>query len=120
MVWKPDGGYTSTENGIFLKEVPKTPDRIIVLAGYLDSLDIVLPLREINFQVRIRGTQFPPDCDDIADEVMKLLHRQHHVTWDGIRIDRIRHLSTAILGTDTVGRWERTDNYELLTQNREL
>ena len=119
-VWDPDGGYLSTDTGIFLKNIPLKPDRIVVIAGYLDELDLVLPSREIDFQVRVRGSQFPTNCDDMADEVIKLLHRQHRVTWNGLKIDRIRHLSTAILGPDEQGRWERADNYELLTQNREL
>ncbi len=119
-VWDPTYTYQDTDTGIFLKDVPLYPDRIITITGYFDNLDLVLPLREINFQLRIRGSQLPTNCDDIGEECRKLLHRQHRVIWNGLKIDRIRHLSTAVLGPDVQNRWERSDNYELLAQNREL
>lgn len=117
--WKPDGDYFAAETGIFLKDVPIAPDRIVVIAAYLDDWDRPLPLREINFQARCRGSQDPLNCDDIAEDVRGLLHWQHKVTWNGVKIDRVKHLSTAILGPDAKSRWERTDNYQLITQDRE-
>lgn len=120
LVWDPNYAYQDTDTGIIIKDVPLYPDRIVTITGYFDELDVVLPLREINFQLRIRGSQLPTNCDDIAEECRSLLHGQHRVTWNGLKIDRIRHLSAAVLGPDIQNRWERTDNYELLAQKREL
>lgn len=119
-VWNPEGEYTSTQWGLFIKDVPLDPDRIGVLAPYVDTEDIVptLRTREIDFQFRVRGGRLPTDCDDMADIGFKLLHKKHHLVWNDLEISRIRHLSFASLGPDSANRWERTDNYELITQRK--
>ena len=117
--WDPEGNYNDDEIGIFIKDIPLYPDRIVSLTGYSDLTDIILPMREVLFQVRCRGSQVPANVDEIADGILQLLHRQHHLVWKGLEITRIRHISMATLGPDESSRWERTDNYELITQRRE-
>jgi hypothetical protein len=123
MLWDPDSMdldfvYPSTEIGIHLKDVRIHPDRIVVISPYLDLNSVVLPRRDIDFQIRTRGSQIATDCDEVADIHFKLLHRQHHLVWNGLEIARVRHTSMMTLGPDDQGRWERTDNYELITQRR--
>lgn len=123
LVWDPDSlgpefTYPSTVTGIHLKDVRIHPDRIVVIYPYLDFNSVILPQRDLDFQIRTRGGSIPTDCDEIADIAFKLLHRQHHLVWNGLEISRIRHTSFLPLGPDDQGRWERTDNYELITQRR--
>lgn len=115
----PEFRYPDGVTGIVMKDVPMVPDRIVTITPYLDHNMIVVPTREITFQLRTRGGRIPTDCDDIADECISILHGKHHLVWRGLEIARIRHIGLATsLGPDDQARWERTDNYELLTQRR--
>lgn len=111
-VWDPDGGvYAPDAVGITQGTIPQSPDRIVCLTPYPvseepGSQDVI-----VSIQVRCRGTRDPSVVDDLADAVRELLHGLTSVVLGGIGVSQVWRNSTAPLGPDQLGRYERTDNY---------
>lgn len=116
-VWRPDGpAYAADETGILIRLIPQAPDRIVTLAAYpIGGEDPGMADHDTAIQFRLRGTTDPRVCDDLADAVYDLLHGARALTWGGIPIIRMRRQSYTSLGADSNGRWERSENYYLLT-----
>ncbi|MGW6498548.1 minor capsid protein [Nonomuraea angiospora] len=121
-VWKPAGGYVSTDVAIVFGRLPTTPDRAIALAAYgVDQFadDPVNTDGTQGVQARIRGTQDPRVADGIADAVFDALHGWQNPA-AGILLATRR--INAPMGIDGNQRWERADSYHLLvhrpTSNR--
>lgn len=112
-VWREAGGYTSGETPIVLRAFPSAPDRGIALATYAIDDDPTLSDSVTGLQVRTRGTKDPRVVDDIADAVFDELQNLRDVTLGTVRIVQIRRTSSAPLGADGNGRWERVDNYRV-------
>lgn len=118
LVWRENAEYASTETGLVLRDVILHPDRLVVVTPYMEDTSIGLPTRWISFQLLVRGGREVGDVDDIAEICYELLHDKHHMWWGDLEVARIRHISFVPLPPDNEGRWQRTDNYELLTQRR--
>lgn len=117
--WDPNGTYPAAPPRpvIVFRALPDKPDRVIALAMYgdVDLDDAGLNDVVAAVQVRTRGTTDPRDADDIADAVWELLHGAEMLRLgtgpDTVATTLIRRRSSALLGQDAAGRWERTDNY---------
>ncbi|MFE3449624.1 minor capsid protein [Nonomuraea sp. NPDC059194] len=121
-VWKPAGGYTSSDIAITFGRLPTTPDRAIALAAYgVDQFadDPVNTDGTQGVQLRLRGTTDPRVVDDIADRAFDALQGWQQPT-AGILLCTRR--INAPMGVDGNQRWERADSYHLLvhrpTSNR--
>lgn len=110
-VWKPAGGYQTSETAIVVDYVPVSPDRIVCLSLYElpggDGIGDVL----YGLQVRTRGTKAPLLVRGIAGECRDFLDGLGPGVINGVAYSQIRHQSSTGLGPDGNGRFERTDNY---------
>ncbi len=116
-VWRPDGSaYQAGETAIVDTDVPDRPDRLIVLTTYPVD-DEVGTDTTVGLQVRTRAAGADPrPCRDLDDHVFELLHGR--TDWrlpTGVHVVSCLRRSSANLGTDQSGRWERSSNYYLLT-----
>ncbi len=113
-LWDPAGGYADTETRTCLmyRAVPLAPDRIISLGEYGPTADVDQADAVARVQARIRGDRDPRTVDGIADSLFDLLHGATRLYLGGVSVVQVRRISTAQLGPDENGRWERTDNYE--------
>ncbi|MDG4832429.1 minor capsid protein [Solwaraspora sp. WMMD1047] len=110
--WRPSGAYAAGETAIVIRAVPQAPDRLITLAAYPVGQDYVGLADSVSgVQIRVRAGADPRDCDDLADAIYEALDGLTGVTWGGIPIVQVRRQSYTSLGTDTSGRWERSENY---------
>lgn len=111
-VWRPSGSYASGETAIVVRDIPPSPDRLIVLAPYVvvtaqrDLQDVT-----VGVQARIRGTTDPRVCEDISDTLFELLDGAKHVVLGDIRTVQIYRQSYGSLGQDGNKRWEASHNY---------
>ncbi|MEU4332330.1 minor capsid protein [Nonomuraea dietziae] len=113
-VWKPAGGYISTDTAITFGRLPSTPDRAIALAAYgVDQFadDPVNTDGTQGVQLRLRGTTDPRVVDDIADRAFDALQGWQNPA-AGILLCTRR--INAPMGVDGNQRWERADSYHLL------
>ena len=113
--WRPTGAYTPGETGITIRGIPQTPDRLITLAPYpLDGGEHRgMADHDSALQIRVRGTQDPRVCEDLADAVFDLLDSCGRLTLGGIPVVDMWRQSYTSLGADGNGRWERSENYYL-------
>ena len=115
--WRPGGGYTAGEIGLFYGPIGATPDRAIGVTCYTQTDDIETGRTDRYVQVRFRGHRGAPNgADQLADAAFIALHGVYRTSG----IARITRTSTAPLGADTNGRQERTDNYQLIIDNPEV
>lgn len=114
-VWRPNGGYADTDTAIVMKAMPQQPHRCIALTAYANLDDPLLPLGQVAVQFRCRGTD-PRHPDDDADAIFDLLHATNHLLLGGLRVVQMFRQSSAQLGQDSTGRWERADNYYATVQ----
>jgi len=110
--WRPTGAYLDAETAIVIRAIPQAPDKLITLAPY----PIGTPLRGMQdhlsaVQIRVRAGTDPRDCDDLADEVFDLLDSSGRRTLNGVSIVDMWRQSYTSLGTDTNGRWSRSENF---------
>jgi hypothetical protein len=113
-VWKPAGGYLSTDIAIVFGRLPSTPDRAIALAAYGADQFADDPVNTDGtqaVQARIRGTTDPRSADAIADAVFDALQGWQNPQ-AGILLCTRR--INAPMGVDGNSRWERADSYHLL------
>lgn len=95
--------------------LPDSPDTVIAVT--IHGAPILLPdtVRQVwRFQVRTRAPGGPNAANDLADSVHDSIS-VHHREWDGIKVDRCHRYNAQQMGRDSTNRWERADNYELIT-----
>ena len=112
--YRPDTPYLAGETAIVFKDMPTTPNRVIVLNTYSPGADDNphVPVSLIALQVRIRGNPGQPlDPDGIRDQVYNLLHGQEHRTYGTCHANQILHQSTIPNGKDDSKRWEVSINF---------
>lgn len=116
LTWRDGEPYDDDQTGIFLKTVPPSPDRLVVLTAYGISDDPTLSDSVQGLQVRSRGVpQLSTDCDDIDDAVFGFLQNTVLDLTTGIRIVSAFRTSTAPLGQDPSNRFEVASSYALST-----
>lgn len=104
---------------VALRSLPDKPDRAYSLDAYteVDLEDAGLSDVTTAVQLQSRGTD-PDDCDDVADAVWNVLHGARMLTLGSgltaVHISLIYRRSTARLGIDDHGRYERSCNYYIL------
>lgn len=112
--WSPDGVTAEGGTGIYLIRVPESPERIISLRTY-DSIDDA-QLTEMTqlVQVRVRGGKNPLEALRISGEVYAVLHGLngvHVCAAEPLHVVLLSRESEADIGPDSLGRYERTENY---------
>lgn len=114
--WRPDGSaYAPEEVPIALGALPGTTGRGIALALYGSADDQVHADSVRMVQVRLRGDSDIRTVDRMSDDLFDALHGRTRFTLAGVPVIEAHRQSTALLGRDDNGRWERTDNYYLQT-----
>jgi hypothetical protein len=115
LAWQPSGAYPIDKTGIFIRHVPASPNRIVVLSSYGLSDDAVYADSDVGLQVRTRSAgEDPRDVDDLDEAIADvLLGRFPFTLTTGIRIVTLTRSSAAPLGQDANHRWERTSNFAL-------
>jgi len=113
-VFREDGtDYLASEVALFVGAIDPTPDRAIGVRVYGTTDDDVAERR---VQLRIRGAKNQPlSADRMADLAFTVLHGLSRVGG----INDIRRISMTPLGSDTNGREERTENYQIILDNPE-
>ncbi len=100
---------------------PSQPDRIIAVTAYsrTASPNPKILDRAVSVQLMIRGGMNALlDPEGIASQAFSALHGQHHVTWNGLVIDRCAHSYGSPMGPDDQQRWEWSENYTVVLQQR--
>lgn len=112
-VWRLDGAYEADEVGIVVNAVPDRPASLISLATYPLGDDVDYADSTIGLQVRTRRAGLDPrPVGVLADACFDALHGLAGLDMpDGNRLIDIARTSGTVLGQDSSGRWERTDNY---------
>lgn len=113
VVWRPTGVYQAGEAGVFIRAVPPSPDRVVVLSAYAVTDNAGLANDITGVQVRCRGTRDPRVADDLADAIFDALHGAEHLTLGGIAVPKVWRNSHAPIGVDANGRHETSSNYYL-------
>lgn len=115
--WQPTGAYAPTGlPPIYLRALGDQPDQALALAAYGDPDYEDAGLSDVvqGVQIRTRGAT-PDACDDLADAIWDEIHGAEMLRLgtapNVIATALIRRRSTAALGQDQRGRFERTDNY---------
>jgi hypothetical protein len=115
--WQPTGAYAATgAPPIFLRALGDKPDAAVALAAYGDPDYEDAGLSDVVQGVQIRTRAATPDaCDDLADAIWDELHGAEMLRLGTgaaqVATTLIRRRSTAALGRDAAGRFERVDNY---------
>lgn len=115
------GGTQGARPLLTVKVKPPDPDRIIAVTAYsrTASPDMSLKNTAISVQLWIRGAPDGLlDPESIVSSAFDALHGQHHVTWGGLVIDRCAHAYGSPMGPDDQRRWEWSENYTIVTQQR--
>lgn len=105
--------YTAGQTGLFFKDMPPDPDRVVVLTPFgANSDQPLITLGHQPVQVRCRGTADPLDVDTLADAVFTVLHGATNLTFGSVHVVQILRTNSIPLGMDEQSlRWERSDNY---------
>lgn len=115
--WQPTGAYAATGlPPVFLRALGDRPDAAVSLAAYGDPDYEDAGLSDVVQGVQIRTRAATPDaCDDLADAIWDVLHGAEMLRLGTgaaqVATTLIRRRSTAALGRDAAGRFERVDNY---------
>lgn len=113
---RTDGSdFTDGETALSFKNLPATPDRVVVLSpfgAHSDQPQITLGTQPI--QVRCRGTSDPWDVEDLADAAFDVLHGAANLTFGSVHVVQILRVNSIPLGMDEQDqRWQRSDNYDI-------
>lgn len=104
----------TVNNGILLKRMPPSPDRVIVLTAVYQGDDITMPLGQVMVQVRGRGLpNRPTDVDDLLEDIFPVLHGVTKRTFGTVTIIQMNRKVSVPMGTDANMRDERIDQYYL-------
>ncbi len=114
--WSETEPVAADQTLIALKRLPQSPDRALAVSVYDLDLDVALPTTGVMVQILARAPGASDDVDDLADDVIDVMHAVHHATWGALRVERCVHESSAPLGADDNGREERSDNFRIITQ----
>lgn len=110
-VYNPTGVYSPAQTGIIFKNVPTTPDRVIVLTAVPLTDMTMIPVGKMLVQVRTRGIPNDPlDTDDLGDAVFDLLQGLMNLTLGATHIIQCLRNSSVPMGQDSSKRWERVDH----------
>jgi hypothetical protein len=115
--WQPTGAYGEAgAPPVFLRALGDKPDAAVALAAYGDPDYEDAGLSDVVQGVQIRTRAATPDaCDDLADAIWDELHGAEMLRLGTgaaqVATTLIRRRSTAALGRDAAGRFERVDNY---------
>lgn len=111
--WQASGAYADNAVlPIFLRNMPDTPDRCVVLGSYVVQENAGDDSILMGVQVRCRGARkAPTDHDAIADLVRGRLHGQQWPALGVLTTNLIWRQSHGQLGTDTNTRSECSSNY---------
>lgn len=116
--WQPSGAYTApSPPPITLRTLPDAFDRAYALGSYVEveEEDAGLSDVTVGVQIRSRGTTDPDTVEEVADAAWELLHGARMLTLGSgagaVHTSLIYRRSTALLGVDRHGRYERSCNY---------
>ena len=100
-------------SGIVLKTMPDSPDRVIVLNWIPMTDNITLPFGSGILQIATRGIRNNPlDVDDLADQIVDVLHGLKDVYLGTVHITQCNRSGGAIpMGQDALVRNERVDKF---------
>ena len=104
---------------VALRSLPDNPDRAYSLDDYTEVDEENPDLSDVTAAVQLqsRGAD-PDDVDDIADAAWQVLHGARMLTLGSgltaVHVSLIYRRSTARLGVDGHGRYERSCNYYVL------
>ena len=113
-VYRPDGVYQSTDIGIVMKNIPVSPDRVIILNTYTpgNTDDVDQPLGTVAVQFRYRGRPNRPlDTDESKDAVFDLIQGQEQYRYGTVQAISVARFSSMPMGQDGSKRHEHVDNY---------
>lgn len=105
---------------VALRTLPDRPDRAFALDAYVEVETEDADLSDVTtaVQLQTRGTKDPGDVDDLADAAWDVLHGARMLTLGSgltaVHTSLIYRRSSAHLGVDDHGRYERSDNYYIL------
>lgn len=111
--YRPDGVYAAGETAITDTMLPEAPDRVICLTVYAVEESPALTDTVFAVQVRTRAGPDPREAAALDEQVFTVLHGLRHLALATVRITLAHRVSAASLGTDPVGRFERTSNYRV-------
>lgn len=110
--WRANGTYAANEIGIYVRAIPTSPDRIITLAAYPVGTGLQgMQDHRTGLQIRVRGTEDPRICDDLADAIFDDLDSLGRAVLNGVHVVDVWRQSYTSLGQDAQRRWERSENY---------
>jgi len=119
--WQSTGAYSmGTPPPITLRTLPEKWDRAYALGAYVEveHEDAGLSDVTVGVQLRSRGTRDPDVVDEVADAAWEVLHGARRLTLgappDQVHTALIYRRSSALLGVDRNGRYERSCNYFIL------
>lgn len=114
VTYNPSGVYSAGQLGVYMKDVPAAPDRVVVLSVIPMSDELAAPSGQVLVQVRTRGLPGNAlDVDDLADTIKPFLHGLKGLTWGSVQLVQMVRNNAITLGQDTAKRWERADDYTL-------
>ena len=114
--YRPAGVYTTAETAITDTVMPDSPDRAVVLTAYDTTDDPALTDCTVAVQVRTRAGVDPREVADLDDAVFGVLHGLRDRQFGTAAVRFMRRDTSASMGRDAVGRFERTSNYSVRAQ----
>ncbi len=112
--YSPAGMYTAVQTGIFMKIMPATPDRVIVLTAVNQGDNITDPFGQIMVQARFRGLPGQPlDVDELGDSFFDIFHGTTGLVFASMGAVQMNRKVSVPNGMDDLKRWERIDQYYL-------
>jgi hypothetical protein len=113
-VYDPAAVYTTGQTGIFMKVMPATPDRVIVLTAVNQGDSISDPFGQVMVQARFRGLPGQPlDVDVLADSFFDIFHGTTGLVFGSVGAVQMNRKVSVPMGMDDLKRWSRVDQYYL-------
>jgi hypothetical protein len=112
--WSPNAAVSDPGTGIYVIRMPEEPVKIISVRTYDGDDDPKLTEMTQMVQVRTRGGKNPLEALALADSAYRVLHGLRGVfvcAAEPLHIVQMYRESEADVGPDTLGRFERTENY---------
>jgi hypothetical protein len=111
--WRPGTAYLPSETGLYLRQLPSSPDRAVALTYYAVDDHPGLTNDIAGVQMRVRGTTDPTVADDLADDAFAVLHGLEHAVFGGVHVAKVWRQSHVALGRDDNQRFQASSNYYL-------
>ena len=111
--WRSSGAYPSGETGIYLRVLPQTPARVVVLSVYPVDDDPTLSDSVTGLQVVTRWEAADPrPNDDLADLVFDALQNLPRTELStGLVVTDCFRRSGSTMGQDANQRWRTVQNF---------